>query len=237
MRRAGHVASIVLRRVGLVCGLLVASVARAQLGISAGVESDYRFRGVSLNDAQPDLRLSLAYDHASGVFAGASATQVQFVPGRRSVQLLGYAGYVMHVTPEIGAEIGLTSSTFSGDTRYDYSEAFVGLSGERWGLRVYYAPDYFGFDQRTVYVELDANAPLAARWRAFAHVGALTALGGIAFDERSRTRTDLRVGVGFTALPAVDVQLAWITATQGGPYVVEYGTRRSSWVLGVIASF
>jgi hypothetical protein len=33
------------------------------------------------------------------------------------------------------------------------------------------------------------------------------------------------------------VQLAWVTATRGGPYVVEYGTRRSSFVLSAQASF
>ena len=48
---------------------------------------------------------------------------------------------------------------------------------------------------------------------------------------------DLRVGLGFGAAAAVDVQLAWVTATRGGPYVVEYGSRRSSFVLSALASF
>ncbi|MEP7294750.1 MAG: TorF family putative porin [Burkholderiales bacterium] len=221
----------------LACGLLVGGAAHAQFGISVGVESDNRFRGVSLSDGQPDLRVSVAWDHDSGVFAGASATGVEFTRGRRTVQWLGYAGVVKRLTPELGVEAGVTGSTFSGDTRYDYAEAFIGLSGERWSLRAYYAPDYFGFRQATAYIELDANAPLTSRWRLFGHVGALSALSGPSDDGRDRVRTDVRIGIGFNASPSVDLQLAWVTATRGGPYVVDYGTRRSTWVLGATASF
>ena len=219
------------------CALLVSGAARAQFGASIGVESDNRFRGVSLSDGQPDLRLSLAYDHESGAFAGASATRVEFMRGHHALQLLGYAGVVMRMTPGLSAELGVTSSTFSGNTRYDYTEVFAGVLSERWSLRAYYAADYFGFGQATAYVELDAHAPLTPQLRLFGHAGALTALNGVAIDDRRRTRTDLRVGLGFAVAPSVDVQLAWVGATRGGPYVVEYGTRRNTAVLGVQLSF
>jgi len=221
----------------LACCLLVGGAAQAQFGASIGVESDYRFRGVSLSDGRPDLRLSVAWDHASGVFAGASVTGVEFTRGRRTVQWLGYVGVVKRMTPELGAEVGVTGSTFGGDTRYDYSEAFVGLSAERWSLRAYYAPDYFGFRQATAYLELDANVPLAPRWRLLGHAGALAAVSGPTDDGRSQVRTDARIGIGLNAWPSVDMQLAWVTATRGGPYVVDYGTRRNTWVLGATASF
>ena len=71
----------------------------------------------------------------------------------------------------------------------------------------------------------------------FGHVGALTAVSAPTDDGRDRMRTDVRIGIGFSALPSVDVQLAWVTATRGGPYVVDYGARRSTWVLGATASF
>jgi uncharacterized protein (TIGR02001 family) len=226
-----------LARCALWACSLLAGAAHAQFGVSVGVESDNRFRGVSLSDGHPDLRLSLSYDHDSGAFAGATATRVEFMRGRHSTQLLGYTGYVTRVTPGLGVEAGVTSSTFSGNARYDYTEIFAGVLSERWSLRAYYAPDYFGFGQATAYVEVDANAPLTPRLRLFGHVGALSALGGLAADAPSRTRTDLRVGLGFGALPSVDVQLAWVTATRGGPYVVEYSTRRNTFVLSALASF
>lgn len=237
MRRAALTRSTLARQLVWAGSLLVSAAAQAQFGGGIGVESDNRFRGVSLTDGRPDLRLSLSYDHDSGAFAGAAATRVEFMRGRHALQLLGYAGYVTRLTPGLGAELGVTSSTFSGNTRYDYSEVFAGVSNERWSLRAYYAPRYFGFDQATVYVELGANAALTPRLRAFGHAGALMTLGGMAGEDGRRTRNDLRVGLGFGAAAAVDVQLAWVTATRGGPYVVEYGTRRSTLVLSALASF
>lgn len=226
-----------LRRTLCACALLVGTSVHAQFGAGVGVESDYRFRGVSLSNGQPDVRLSVSYDHDSGAFAGAAATGVEFMHGHRSVQLLGYAGFVARASRELSAEFGVTGSTFSGNTRYDYVEAFAGLSGERWSLRAYYSPDYFGFGQASAYVELDANAPLMARWRVFAHVGGLAALGNRGSDDRRRVRTDARVGFGVGVAESVDLQLAWVGASGGGPYVVEYGTPRNSVVLSLLASF
>ena len=219
------------------CALLVGAQARAQFGASVGIESDYRFRGVSLSDGRPDGRLSVSYDHDSGAFAGATATQVEFTRGRHSTQLLGYAGLVVRATPELSGEFGVARSTFTRDARYDYSEVFAGAVSERWSLRAYYAPDYFGFGRATTYLELDANAPLATKWRVFGHVGALTAHGSGAIEDQRRTRVDVRFGVGLSVTESVDVQLAWVGASRGGPYVVEYNTRREALVLGVLASF
>ena len=237
MRRAVLTRSALARHLTWAGLLLASGATQAQFGGSVGIESDNRFRGVSLTDGRPDVRLSVGYDHASGVFAGASATHVEFARGRHALQLLGYAGYATRVTPGLGAEVGVTSSTFGGHTRYDYSEVFAGVSNERWSMRAYYAPRYFGFDQATIYIELGANTALGSRLRAFGHAGALTTLGGAAGEEGRRTRGDLRVGLGFSAAAAVDLQLAWVTATRGGPYVVEYATRRSTLVLSAVASF
>ncbi|HZE92640.1 MAG TPA: hypothetical protein VE029_13170, partial [Rhizobacter sp.] len=140
-------------------------------------------------------------------------------------------------TPELGAEFGITRSTFSGNARYDYTEVFAGMLNERWSLRACYAADYFGFDQPTLYLELDANAPLTPRLRVFGHVGALGALDARPADGGRRTRADLRLGLGLAATASVDVQLAWVAATRGGPYVADYGSRRNTFVLSAIASF
>ena len=225
------------RRALAVCALLACGAAKAQWGIGLGAESDHRFRGVSLSDGQPDAWLSLSYDHASGAFGGASATGVEFTRGRHALQLLGYAGYAMRLTSELGAEFGATHSTFRGNTRYDYTEVFAGLLSERWSLRAYHAPDYFGFGRATVYLEVVANAALAARLRGFGHVGVLHALGGGEPEAGRRTRTDLRVGLGYGVAQAIDLQLAWVAVTRGGPDVVGYGTRRNGVVVSALASF
>lgn len=237
MRRIRSPLTLVSHRALWAGALLASGAAQAQLGASIALESDNRFRGVSLSNDQPGLRLSLSYDHESGAFAGATASRVAFFGDRHAVQLLGYAGFVWRVAPGLNAELGFTGSTFSGNTRYDYSEVFAGASGERWSLRAYCARDYFGFGQATAYVEFDANTPLHPRLRAFGHVGALTALGSAQTEGGRRTRTDARIGLGLEVADGIDAQLAWVTASRAGPYTGDEGARRSAIVLSLIASF
>jgi uncharacterized protein (TIGR02001 family) len=48
---------------------LLALDAQAQLSGSAGVASNYMYRGISLSDDKPVARAALNYDDASGWFA------------------------------------------------------------------------------------------------------------------------------------------------------------------------
>jgi uncharacterized protein (TIGR02001 family) len=217
--------------------LLFGGTAQAQLGATLSVESDYRFRGVSLSDSKPAWRLTLNHDFVSGAYAGASATRVELARDDHYSQLVGYAGYVMRLSSGHSIEFGASVSHFTGDTRYDYLEAYAGLIAERWGLRVHYAPDYFGRGVRVAYVDANAQWPLTDYARLFGHAGALVPLGGRSFgaDDR-RTRGDVRLGLGMTA-GSLDVQLAWVGATRGGPYPAVYTGRRSTWQLSALLSF
>jgi len=228
-----------LGSIGVFFGGLSAAAAQAQLSVSVAAESDHRFRGVSLSDGRPDLRLSVGLDDASGVYGGAMAVSpVRFGPDSRATELLGYVGYVARFGPAFSVEAGVASAAFVGDTRYNYSEAYVGIAGERWSARVYYAPSYFGFAQRTVYAEIDASRPLSERWRVDAHVGALSGLGAIASDAaRSRHRVDARIGLGCALTASIDAQLAWVGASGAGPYVAYSDARRNTLVLSLSASF
>ena len=69
-------------------GLAMSAAAQAQLGASVAADSDYRFRGVSLSDSRPGLRLTLNYDAPAGWYAGASATRVELAQGDRYAQVL-----------------------------------------------------------------------------------------------------------------------------------------------------
>ena len=123
---------------------LVGGAALAQAGGSVALLSDYRYRGVSLSQEKPTLRLSAAYDDPAGWFAGASLTEVMLYRPSWQLQVLGYAGYAGRLTDRLGWEAGATLIHFGSDSRYDDREAFTGLSGERWNARMHYSPDYFG---------------------------------------------------------------------------------------------
>src|SRR6185369_11635128 len=134
----------VLRVLGITATVLFSGFAAAQVGGSVIVESDYRFRGISLSGGDPTAHLNLAYDHASGWYTGASLAGTELKPGSRKTALTAYLGYASR-RGDLGAwEAGAVLNRFFGLTYYDYDEVYAGFIAERWTARVYYSPDYFG---------------------------------------------------------------------------------------------
>lgn len=100
---------IVLAAVLLGLGSPVA--ARAQLVGAATVESQYRPSGVSLTDSEPDLRLSLSYDYASGAYAGGSVIGAQTArDGLQAVGYVAYAGFAKQAANGLVWDVGVTNS-------------------------------------------------------------------------------------------------------------------------------
>ena len=213
-------------------GAVLAGSACGQVSGSVSVESDQRFRGVSLSDGKPDLRLSLAVDAPNGWYGGASATGVELERGSRQIELLGYAGHVWRIGAGLHWELGATAAHFTGGAHYDYQEVFAGLLAERWSARVYYSPDYYSAGVPTAYAELNGGVPLQANVRAFGHVGALSRLRGSA----QRTRVDVRAGLAL-ARDAWELQLAWHGIGRDGSYATAYERQRTGWVLSASYSF
>ena len=221
---------------GVVAGLAGASAGHAQLGATVNADSDYRYRGVSLSDGQPSLRLTLNYDAAERWYAGVSATTGAKLTGQDSyTQLLGYAGWSTPAFTGHSFEFGLDGSHFAGISGYDFAEAYAGLLGERWSARLYFAPNYYGRGVRTLYAELNTYLAMDERSRLFAHFGALYPISG-AVGDADRTRGDVSLGAGLM-LRAWDLHLAWVAATRGGPYPAVYGGRPAALVLGVSVAF
>ena len=220
---------------GVLCMTSEASV-HAQWSASVAVDSDYRFRGVSLSESSPGLRAAVNYDAQNRCYGGASATRVELARGDPYAQLLGYAGCVLGADGAHPFELGATFSHFTGDSSYDFAEAYVGLLAERWSARLHLAPDYFGRHVSTAYVELDSQMPVNDSLRLFGHVGAVARIGGHGGGDASRIRADVRLGAGWV-LRDVDLQIAWVAASRGGPYPAVYDKRRAAWVAGVSYAF
>ena len=215
--------------------VLAYAPARAQWLASVGADSDYRFRGVSLSNGKPVVRAGASYDDDSGLFAGASLTRVQFDPGQWRASTLAYAGYAQRTASGASWEAGGTFLHFPGDTSYDYGEVFAGLAGDDWSSRIYLSPRYFGQSSRTAYVEFDTSRPLVKTLRAFAHLGALARFAGSEVDDH-RTRLDARLGLAWSA-GALDMRIAWVGASTGGPYPSTSETRRNTVVAGATFTF
>jgi uncharacterized protein (TIGR02001 family) len=213
-----------------------APAARAELGGTVSVQSDARERGLSYSRDNPSAQLTLSYDGSAGWYGGGLLTRVDFAPEHGSALVRGYVGRVMGLVPGIDAEAGLQYSHFASITRYDFAEAYAGLLGERWSARLHYANDYYGNRQRSLYGEVNFNWPLNRSLTAVAHAGALTGPRSDYRSTQNSTRYDGRLGLAWQLQP-IELQLSWVTVSNGGPYTWMTESRRNTVVLGISASF
>jgi len=195
-----------LRPVRLVVflGLLApAAHAEGQISFSTAIDSDDRFRGMSLSHGRPDVRLDVAYDHGNGrgggLYAGASLAAA---PGRAQrnplIHYTAFAGWVSPPRSGVSWEGGVTHTRIDDRERYDYDEVYAGLFTPGISLRVSYSPRYYGHDVQTLYADVSGGRQLSPRLRIFAHAGWLTRVSG---DWRLRGRHDLSAGVATTLGP------------------------------------
>ena len=176
---------------------LLATDSLAQISGSASAVSDYRFRGVSLSNGQPAAQADVSYDHDSGWYEGLFASNVRFdYELKREAQVVGFAGYARRVQNGLSVDTGATYSTFSGGDGYNYAELHAGFTSTHFSGRIYYAPNYFGRDFRTLYAELNASQRLTDRLRLIGHAGVLKPVSTP--DDRAaqeRARVDLQAAV------------------------------------------
>jgi uncharacterized protein (TIGR02001 family) len=229
-RRGWHAGAAI----GLIGGLACAS-ACAQLSGSVAFDTDYRVRGVSFSNSKPTLRAALNYDAAGGGYFGIAMARIESVYGDNYVQATPYAGHAWPIATQRSLELGVTHAHFAGDSSDDYAEVYAGLLAERWNVRVFYAPRYFGRRVRTLYAEFNVHTVLTPRARLFAHAGVLTPMGADT-AAGSRVRADARVGAGLS-LGVVDLQIAWSAGTRGGPEEAVYGGRRAAFVASASFAF
>jgi uncharacterized protein (TIGR02001 family) len=223
--------------IGLAC--LFAPSAQAQVSGSAGIVSDYMYRGISLSSGKPAARLSLDVDGANGWFAGGQLVSGQLAPqSHRNAQWLGYAGYAQRLPSGLSWETGVSAYAFHAARDWNFREVFIGLAFESYSARLHYAPDYLGFGERTVYAEFNGGAQVAPGWRWFWRAGYLAAPGNA-----GSSRAEARIGIG-KALQGWQLQLSLDGARlrrQGGSGAygrsTEAGGMRSKAVVGLARGF
>ena len=202
--------------------------AAPQLGATVSLASDYRFRGRSLSGGRPVGTLNLSYDDPSGIYLGASASGVD--TRHAGIQLLGAQGsigYAQRLESGLVLDLGLTRADYteyySGGSRASYSEAYVGLIGDRFAAHLHYSPHYFGRGS-AVYGDVDATIRPATTWRLNAHVGLLAPSGGPYSMRGEAVQYDWRVAMATEGRP-LELQLA---VSGGGPRPDYYGQKRHS---------
>jgi uncharacterized protein (TIGR02001 family) len=176
-----------LRRLGLFLGLLLAAAeATAQISGSFALLSDNRFRGVSLSDRRPALQAGIAYDHASGLFAGALASTVMVDGADSSLSAQGYVGFAYPLSQRLAFDAGGARYVYPQPVTagsYDYTEVFAGVvladvvvagvALDRVQARLHYSDDYFGGGARALYTDINSAIDLSPAFALVAHLGYL----------------------------------------------------------------
>jgi uncharacterized protein (TIGR02001 family) len=182
---------------------LGATASIAQVSANASLVSDDRFRGVSLTQGHAAAQLDVAYDHASGLYAGAFASNVEFDPASgQQLQWVGYAGYARRLQNGLSVDAGAAYSDFSNDADYRYWELHAGVASEAVSARLYYSPNYFGGSIHTLYAELNGSYRLTERFKAIGHAGVVQAFAG-ATDQAGgdHPHADFLAGVEYHVQP------------------------------------
>jgi uncharacterized protein (TIGR02001 family) len=204
----------------------LAGGAAAQVRASAEIASDARFRGRSVSENQPVAGLDVAYDAASGLYAGvAGDIAATSHHGVQPLSVREYAGWAHRLDAGPTLDLGLTHANYTeyygGQGATQYGEAYVGVTARRLTARLSYSPSYFGSRIRTLYGEVASAVQPAPNWRLSAHAGVLTRVGGASpAPGVGPTQYDWRVGLA-RAIRSFQVELAWSGA---GPDAV-YGSR------------
>lgn len=213
-------------------------VARADVGATLSLQTDARERGITYSDGKPSAQFGVAWDGDGGWYAGMHLAHARFVR-RSGWRLRAYGGRVVDLAPGVVGEVGAITNVFENVPHYNFHELYAGLLGERWSLRLYHSPNYYGSGQRSIYGEFDFRLSVAAGMGLMGHLGVLHGYGkpdsGFYADPNGPTRVDLRAGASWQVGDGWELQLAWESASRGGPYT--WADSAPGPVLGVTAAF
>ena len=230
--------------IAVALGLFVSCIpapARAQVGATASVFSDFRFRGYSLSSGNPVAILDIAYDDSSGLYAEAAATGVldNGDPAALGLQLGG--GYAKRLGSGTTLDFGISQATYAhyskGQSRRTYGEIYAGVTRGAVSSRIFFSPHYSEAGLWTAYGEINGNISPARHWSIDGHVGMLVPLRTPGRpDEHYRTAFDGRLGLS-RELGRLSLHLSLNEGARGREF---YGGRkygRTGIVLGATWGF
>lgn len=163
---------------------------------TAGVYSDYRFRGESQTLKKPAFQGGFTVAHKSGFYVGNWNSNVDFDDS--SIEMDIFGGYATEVAG-FGVDVGVLQYYYPGGkgNDVDTTEAYAGLKYGPALLKVSYSfSDYFGAKDSdgTIYANLSISQPIVDKLSLNAAIG--TRLGEKSVDDVN----DYMIGLSY-ALP------------------------------------
>lgn len=227
----------------LACG----GATQAQIVGSLGIASENRYRGTGTDDVGPVVRASVMADSTAaftnGAYAGLAGLWHTRDGGLANAEaLLGWSGRwnalgaFADADPGWGWDAGVHRMHYGAGTRYDFSEAMLGLLAPGASARVWWSPHYFGGTWASIYSEVNGNVDLDEHWRVFGHLGALR-YGNTGPGRHIPGRTDALLGAGYV-IDAFDLRLTRDGLVSGRAIDdLDTSRRRAAWVFSASIAF
>jgi len=121
---------------------------------SVALGSDYVWRGYSQTDNEPALSGSFDYQHASGVYAGAWASNVDFEINndQAHIEMDVYAGVAGEFSDtDISYDLGVLRYVYPGTDGGNWNEIYASLSYSFFSLGVAHSDDVYNSNDRGTY--------------------------------------------------------------------------------------
>jgi uncharacterized protein (TIGR02001 family) len=150
------------------------------LSVYLRLATDYRFRGVSKTNENLAVQAGLDYEHETGVFVGAWASNIEFPvyelqEDRREIELDLYLGLSRRLGRRWSALVGVVRYAYPGTSIVgDYTELAAGLAyDQRVFLNVAHSEDWLGLGVSATDYALSWQQPLSRAWELGATAGLL----------------------------------------------------------------
>lgn len=137
---------------------------------SVAMSSDYVWRGYSQTDSEPAISGSFDYGHASGLYAGTWASNVDFgLTGsdgntdQAHIEVDVYAGFASEFGDTgISYDLGVLRYIYPGTDSGDWNEYYASLGYSFFSAGVAYTDDVYGSDEDATYYSLgfDYDLPM-----------------------------------------------------------------------------
>ena len=112
----------------------------ADVSASAGVVSDYRYRGLSLSDGKPAVQASISLEQDRGLYGELWGSTIDEPGFAAKVEIDLTAGYAVQLAENLQLDLSTTYFLYPGEASSNYAEASVvaemdlGRTSPRFGL-------------------------------------------------------------------------------------------------------
>jgi len=136
-----------LKHIAVAAALMTSGSAFAGFTGNVAAFSDYLFRGITQTDSQAAVQGGLDYSHASGFYTGVWVSNTSFDSPETDL----YAGF-SGKAGELGYDVGYIFYGYRDDTKANFSEVYVGLSGAGFSGKLYYSPELGASEDSAFYL-------------------------------------------------------------------------------------